>query len=89
MLLQIDITFGRKMLQVGASSSFTPSIDLDSSEQAILNAVNSDASLSATAGAADANVANSEVATQFGVDATYADGIGGMANMASAGGAGN
>lgn len=85
---QITIKHGRKMLQSEAQN-YANEIALDSSEQAILNAVNSDADYSATAGAGFGSVANVQVNEHYGVHSSYYDAIGGSVNQASVNAGGN
>lgn len=83
-------SFGRKMLQstIGYAGDFEGTIALDSTEQAILSAVNNAASAASVSGATGAGIANTELETAFPVNPTYADGILG-ADDTSAGGGGN
>jgi hypothetical protein len=76
---------GRKLLQSGGGAAdFTETLSLDSTEQAILNAVNSN-NAAGTAGAASAGLGNSLLATQYNYNPTYADGIVKMASYGTGG----
>lgn len=77
---------GRKLMQIGQSGAnmYTETLALDSTEQAILNAVNSD-SASATAGAAAAGEGNALLSTTYPINPTYADGIDKLATYGTGG----
>jgi GTPase involved in cell partitioning and DNA repair len=77
---------GRKLLQStgGGAADFTETLSLDSTEQAILNAVNSNTQ-AAAAGAAAGGLGNAQLATQYNMNPTYADGIDQMASYGTAG----
>ncbi|WIA44464.1 hypothetical protein OEZ86_007211 [Tetradesmus obliquus] len=77
---------GRKLMQSGQSGAgmYTETLALDSTEQAILNAVNSD-SASATAGAAAAGEGNALLSTTYPINPTYADGIDRLATYGTGG----
>jgi hypothetical protein len=76
---------GRKLLQSASTAGqFTETLALDSTEQAILNAVNSNTP-AATAGAAAAGTGNALLATQYNMDPTYADGIDKIATYGTGG----
>uniref|UniRef100_A0A383WIZ7 FAS1 domain-containing protein n=1 Tax=Tetradesmus obliquus TaxID=3088 RepID=A0A383WIZ7_TETOB len=77
---------GRKLMQMGQSGAgmYTETLALDSTEQAILNAVNSDTA-SATAGAAAAGEGNALLSTTYPINPTYADGIDRLATYGTGG----
>jgi hypothetical protein len=78
---------GRKLMQAtggSAAGTYTETLSLDSTEQAILNAVNSN-SQSDTAGAAAAGLGNSLLATTYPIAPTYADGIDKLATYGTGG----
>jgi hypothetical protein len=77
---------GRKLLQNtgGGAADFTETLSLDATEQAILNAVNSNTQ-AAAAGAASAGVGNAQLATQYNMNPSWADGIDKMASYGTAG----
>lgn len=88
-------TGNRKLMQHGGGggrggrgagqSQYAPTLALDSSEQAIMQAV-SDGSANAVRGATQANLANSEVLSMYPEHATYADGLPGSVAAISSGG---
>jgi hypothetical protein len=78
---------GRKLMQAtggSAAGTYTETLALDSTEQSILNAVNSD-SAAATAGATSAGIDNALLATTYPIAPTYADGIDKLATYGTGG----
>lgn len=70
----------------GLRGEYAPSIGLDSTEQAILRAVNDGAGQAVTSQAGLAGVENTEVGSTYPEHATYADGVrGSVAALASGG----